>query len=92
MSVAMAGAAVGVRGTEFDIDQVQHTVAHSALGNHCLGELTHALDRTLEHHGLQALIMINVGVHGGNGKVVMGVLNIRQALSEIALMVIVHVG
>ena len=91
MSVAMGGPAMGVRGSEFDTDQIQHTVTNSALGDDFLGKCTHAFDRTLEHDGLDALVMIEVRVHGGDRQVVVRVLDARQPLRRLAFVMIVNI-
>ncbi len=55
--------AVAVSGAEIDADQIQHAVSHTALRDHFLCKFAHPLDGTLEHYGLDALIMIQMGVH-----------------------------
>ncbi len=92
MAVAKGGAAVGVRRAEFDIDQVQDTVTNPALGDDFLGEFAHPFHRTLEHHSLDALIMIEVGVHGGDGQVMVGMLDAREALRQFTFVMIVDIG
>ncbi len=85
MAVARGGVAVGMRGTEFDVDQVQNPVTNAALRDDFLGEFAHALYRSLEHHGFDALIMIEMGVHCRDGQVVVGMLDARQPLRQFAL-------
>ena len=74
MTVTVRRPAVGVSGAELDVDQIQCAVPDSALRHDRLGKLAHALDRAFEHHGLHALIVIEVCVHGRHGQVVMSVL------------------
>ncbi len=84
MAVAR-GVAVGMRRTEFDVDEVQDPVTNAALRDDVLGEFAHALYRSLEHHGFDALIMIEMGVHCRDGQVVVGMLDARQPLRQFAL-------
>jgi hypothetical protein len=88
----VGAAIVGVRRRELNIDQIQHSVADTALGNELVGELTHALDAAFEHHGLDALIVIQMRVHRRYREFVMGVLNACQSFRQFALVVIVNVG
>jgi hypothetical protein len=67
--------AVTVSGAELDVDQIQHAMTNSALGNHFLGKLAHALYGTFQHDRLDALIMIQVRMHRGHGEIVIGMLN-----------------
>ena len=91
MPVAMGRTAVSVRGAELDIHEVKDAVTNAALGNDLLGKLTHSFYRTLEHHGLDALFVIKVGVHGRHGEVMVRVLDTRQPLREVAFMMIIDV-
>jgi hypothetical protein len=90
--VSVRGSAVAVRVAELDADQIQHAVSHAALGDHFLGELAHTLYRTLEHHGLDTLIMIQMCMHRGNRQVVMSVLNTGKSFGELTFVVIVNIG
>ncbi len=92
MAMAGGGVAVGMRRTEFDVDQVQNPVTNAALRDDFLGEFAHALYRSLEHHGFDALIMIEMGVHGSDCQVMVGMLDSRQALRQFALVMIVNIG
>ena len=78
--MTMRAAAMGVRLAQFHIDQIQRAVAYAALGDDLLGKFPYPLDRTLQHDGLDALIMIQVRMHGGHRQIVVSVLNVRQAL------------
>jgi len=85
MAVAMGGAAVGRRRAKFDTDQVQDTVTNAALRHDFLGKFGHALYRSLERHGFDALIVIEMGAHSRDGQVVVGMLDTRQPLRQFAL-------
>jgi len=62
----MRRSAVAVSGAEFDADQIQHAVSDAALRDHFLRKFAHPLYGTLEHQSLDALIMIQMGVHCGH--------------------------
>jgi hypothetical protein len=86
------GTAVAVRLAHLDADQVQLSVAYAAFGDDGIGKITHPLHRTLEHDALDALLVVEMGVHRRDGEVVVRVLDARQALGELAFVMIVYVG
>ena len=63
----MQHSTVPMRLAQFDADQIQLPVAHAAFGNERLCKIANALDLALEHHALDALIVIEMGVQV-NGK------------------------
>jgi hypothetical protein len=74
-----------MRRAKFDAGQVQDAVTNAVLRDDFLGKFAHALYRSLEHHGFDALIMIEMGVHCRDGQVVVGMLDARQPLRQFAL-------
>ena len=88
----MRGAAVPVRGSEFHPNQVQLTMAHTPLGDQGVREVPHRIDASLEDDGLQALVMVEMGVRRRHREIVMRVLQAGESLAELALVMVVDVG
>jgi len=61
--MAVSAATVAMRFAQLDADQIQLPVPHAALRDDLLSELAHLLHRSFQHDGLNALIVIKVGVH-----------------------------
>jgi hypothetical protein len=78
-------------GIDFDRDQVDLAVVHAALGAYRIGKLPHRLQFALEEDGFEAEVMIQVGVHGRHGEIVVRVLQADDALRQIALVVVEHI-
>ncbi len=85
MSVLAAGVEVGR-------NQIEGAVAHAALGHHGMGEFAHVRSRSAQDHRLHAVLVVEVGVHGRHGEVVVRVLGGGQPLGQVALVVVVDVG
>jgi len=79
LQVAVRGAAVAVGLAHVDADQIQLAVPDSAFSDDRLREFAHLLHRSLEHHRLDALIMVKMRVHGRDRQVMVRVLNARQS-------------
>ena len=56
--MAMSNSVMGVRGTQFHIDEIQSAVTNTALRNDFLGKFAHAADGSFEHHRLETLVMV----------------------------------
>jgi hypothetical protein len=87
-TVAMVVHAVG----HLDRDDVELAVAHAALGRHGVGEGAHRAGGPLEDHAFEAVVVVEMGVHGRHGQIVMAMLQDGEPLGEIALVVVVDVG
>jgi hypothetical protein len=90
--VTMGRTPVTVGFAQFDVDQVQLAMPHACFGDDFIGKLPHLMYRALEHHGFYALIVIEMRMHGGEGQIMMGVLDPGQSFGQLALMVVVDVG
>jgi hypothetical protein len=90
--VPVSPAAVAVRGTEFDADQVEFSVPHSALRDDGIGKLPHLLHRALQQGSFDALLVVEVGMHRRDGEVVVGVLDRCEPLGQLPFMMVVDVG
>jgi hypothetical protein len=91
LEMPMGTPVMGVRGTESHIDQIQNTVTDTALGDDFLRKFAHSFDRTFQHHRLEALLMVQMRVHGGDGEFMMSVLNAGQTLGELTFLMIVYI-
>jgi len=60
----MGRATVTVRLPHLDANQVQLSMPDTPFSNDLLGELAYLLNGAFKHHGLDALVMIEMGVHG----------------------------
>ncbi len=80
VTVAMAGTAVSMRRAKFDVDEIEDAMSYAALGDHFFGEFPDSFDRTLEHDGFDALIVVEVCMHGRHGEIMMRMLNARESL------------
>ena len=67
-------------------------MSHAALGDDLLSECPYLAHRPFQHDGLDALVMIEVGMHGGNRQVVMRMLDADQALGQFPFVVVIDVG
>jgi len=73
--------------------QIDHVaVANAALGDDLVCEFVDLSQRAFEQHGFDALLMIQVGVHGRYGQIVMSVLDAGQPFRQFAFVVVVHIG
>lgn len=83
---------VAVNAGGVDGDHVKVAVAHATFRNDAFREGAHVGDLTAQDHRLEARLMIEVGVHGGNAQVVARVLALEEALAQVALMMVIHVA
>jgi hypothetical protein len=72
--------------------EVQSTVAHLRLGDEQVGERADLLRGAAQEQRLHAVVVIEVHVHGRQYELVMLVLEVGEALREIAGVMIVDVG
>jgi len=76
---------------DFDGDDIEAAVADAALGDQGIGEAAHRGDRPLEYHTFQAVVVVEMGMQGRHGQVVVAVLEFGQALGEVALVVVIDI-
>ena len=50
-----------------DGKDMQLGVSDAGLGDHCVGKRLHPVDRALQYHGLQAVVVIEMHVQRGDG-------------------------
>ena len=89
--VAVDFTAVPVRRRPVDGDDVQITVMDAALGDDGLRKSAHRRHRPAEHHGFQAMIMVDMNVLRGKRQFMVLVLGIQQTPRQIEFVVIVDV-
>ena len=82
---------VGVSGSEFYIDKIENAMADTALGDNLIGKFSYPFHRSLQHDGLDALIVIQMGMHCGDRQLMMSMLNAGQAFRQFSLVMVVHV-
>ncbi len=80
-----------MRLTELNAYEIDLTVPDTFFGNHFLGELPYCLGRSPQAYRFEALVMIQMHVHGGCCQLMMGVVQRGQTLGELALVVVIHV-
>jgi hypothetical protein len=68
------GMAVLVPAMNFCFDQIDFAVSDPALGHHRVGKLAHRHAWPAQNDRLDAVIVVEMGVHGRYGQVVVGVL------------------
>lgn len=72
--------------------QVQLPVDDAGLGDHRLGKGLHGRGGPAQDHGLDAVIVVQVGMGGGHRQLVVLVLHLRQAQGQLARVVLVQVA
>lgn len=76
---------------DLDRDRMELSVTHAWLCHHGLRKMHHGLRRSAQDHGLDAIVVVEVGMHGGHGYIVMIVLHAGQSAGELPLVVVVDV-
>jgi len=71
--------------------EVQAAVTHAGLGRQAAGELAHGGHGSLQHCRLEAVLVVEMHVHGRDDQVVMRVLALGDPFGEIARMVVVDI-
>src|SRR5574343_1771380 len=92
VDMGFAAFVVGVMVFGFEGDHVELAVANAAFGHQGVGELSDVGRRALEDHAFQAVVVVEMAVHGGHGQVVVVVLQAGQPFGQFALVVVVDVG
>src|SRR5262249_34191975 len=81
----------GARRLDFDGNRIELPVTDTALRNHRLGKIRHGFRWPAEDDRLDAIVVIQVSMHGGDGHVVVIVLHAHETPCQLALMVVVYV-
>ena len=68
LQMSVSRAAVRVRLGKIYTNQIELPVPHASLRDNFIGELTHLADRPLYDDRLNALLVVQVRVHGGDGQ------------------------
>jgi hypothetical protein len=76
----MAGTIVLMRYPEFDTDEVEPAVSHASFRNDHLAELPYFIGGTLQCDRFQALLMIQMHMHGGHRQVMVSMMQCCQSL------------
>jgi hypothetical protein len=91
-SIVVRVVVVVAAGIDVHRNQIQTTMPHLRLGSEGVGEGLNGRRGPAQHHGLQAVLVVQVHVHGRQHEVVVVVLQAGQALSQIAGVVVVDVA
>jgi hypothetical protein len=83
-----------LRGGRLDVDRdwMKLSVADTALRHDSFGEVHHRLRRPTQNDSFDAILVIQMRVHRGNGYVVVVVLHARQAACELPFVVVVDIA
>ena len=74
-----------------DGHQVHIAVPDASLGDDPVGAGAHLVDPALQNDGFPAIVMVQVNVLGRDSDVMMVVLDLRQAIRQLALVVVKHI-
>src|SRR5574343_1934414 len=78
VDMGFAACVVGVMVFGFQRDHVELAVADAAFGHQGVGKVPDVGGRTLEDHAFQAVVVVEVAVHGSHGQVGVVVLQAGQ--------------
>ena len=67
-------------------------VAHATLGDDIICKMLDLAHIALQHGDFQAVVMVDVHMQRGNGKVVMVMLSRHDAARQVALLMFVNIG
>ena len=74
-----------------DRNRMERAMTDAALGNDGLSEVRYRRCRPFQNHGFDAVIVIQMSMHGRYGHIMMIVLHSHEAASELPFVVIVDV-
>lgn len=77
---------------DVDGDEVQLAVPYAAFRGEGMGEGPYRGRGAAQDDALQAIVVVEVGVQGGDGQVVLAMLQGGQSLGQVALVMVVDVG
>ena len=83
---------VGMRFGSLDTDEIQRAVTNPWGGSQLRRKIAHCNGGPLQHHGLEAVVVIQVHMHRGDGQIVMGMLRRGDPLGECALVMVINIG
>jgi len=94
MFIAMGMAVCNRRALIFDVGryEIELPVANTPLSLDRIGETTDISGRTTQDNAFYAMLMIQMRMHGGNGQIVVVMLEPDQAFCQITLVMIVDVA
>ena len=75
-----------------DRNDIELAMPNAPFGNDRFSETPDRSGRAFQYHAFQTVIVIEVGVHRGDGQVVVVVLQLRQPFGQITLVVIENIG
>ena len=90
--VSMACSVMAMVNMLINTDEVQLAVQDAFLGAQSIGKPLNDRSRPLQKNCLDAVFMIKMGVHGRQGQIMACMLQTGDALTQIALVVVVDVG
>lgn len=82
---------VAVALVQVDRDEVQVSMAYLGFGHERIGEVSYMLSIAPQDHGFQAVVVVQMHVHGGEHQVVMFVLQAGDAFGQSAGVMIVDI-
>jgi len=71
---------------------IKPSMTNSGLRHHSLSELCDGCRRAAKNDGFDAIVVIQMSMHGGDGHVVMVVLHAREPARQLPLVMVVHVA
>src|ERR1700730_8728389 len=71
---------------------IEPSVAYSGLRHHGLSELHDGCGRAAKNDGLDATIVVQMSMHGGDGHIMVVVLHAREPARQLPLVMVVHVA
>lgn len=90
--MSMRRAPMGMRRAEFYVDEIESAVADATLGDDFVREFAYLFHGAFQHDSLNALVVVQVGMHGGYCQVMMCMLDGDQALRQFSFVMIVNIG
>lgn len=79
-------------GIGIDADQIKFAVMYATLGTQGVGKLPDRCRGPAQEEGFKTVLMIKVSMHAGHRQVMMIVLHGNDALAQLTLVVVVHIG
>ena len=76
---------------DFNRDWIEMAVPHATARNHGLRELDDLIHGPFQDHGLDAVVVVQVRMHGRDGYIMVVVLHAHQALCQLALVMVIDV-
>lgn len=83
---------VVMRVADIDRDRAEFPVPHTLLGDDSLGKPHDGGGRAAQYDTLDAVVVVQMSMQGGNGDIVLPVLHARQSPRQIPLVVVVDIA